>query len=129
MADAELHNNDLVRRFLLGTLTTPPAVTASVSAGASSGTASATAADITVDNTAGGVTLLASNGSRKSALIQNTGSANIRVAINGTPTATTGYQLAPGATLVLDQPFVPQSTIKAIREGSTNSTASVTEVT
>lgn len=84
--------------------------------------------DVTVDGTAGGVTLLAANTARKSAMVQNVGSANIRVTYDGSaPTATHGIQLTPGATLRLSQPNVSQSAVKAIREGSTSSSASRSE--
>lgn len=86
------------------------------------------AADVTVDGTAGGVTVLAANANRKSAVIQNVGSANMRVSVGGTPTATTGIQLAAGQTLSLRRPHCPTGAIKAIRESSTSTTASVLEI-
>lgn len=91
------------------------------------GTATHTA-DATVDSTAGGVTLLALNANRKGAIIQNTGTANIRVSVGGTPTTSTGIQLAAGASLTLAAPFCPTAAVKAIREGGTSSTAAVMEI-
>lgn len=83
--------------------------------------------DRTVSSTA--VAILGPNLARKSALIQNVGSANIRVTWDGsTPTATHGHQIASGAVLSLDQPFVPTGLVQAIREGSVDSSVSVSEV-
>lgn len=101
--------------------------TVSVTGESTAGTPTHTA-DITVDATAGGVTLLASNANRKSAVIQNVGAANIRVSVGGTPTTTNGIQLAPGQTLALSMPYIPTGAIKAIREGGSSSTAAVLEV-
>lgn len=85
-------------------------------------------ADITVDNTAGGVQLLAANADRKAAIIQNTGGENIRVGIGTTPTAATGIQLAPGQVLHLSMPYCPTEQIKGIQEGASSSTAAVIEI-
>jgi hypothetical protein len=93
-----------------------------------SGTATDTA-DQTVDNTGGGVTILAANANRRGATVQNTGAATIRVTVDGTaPTTTKGLQLAAGAVLSLSMPDCPTSAIKAIREGGSNSTVYVSEV-
>lgn len=110
----------------------PGSVAAALSAaGVTSGTNTAgtmtNTADAAVDATAGGVTALAANTSRKAAFIQNVGAANIRVG-TGTLTATTGLQLIPGATLILQAPFCPTAAIKAIREGSVSSTVAVAEI-
>jgi hypothetical protein len=85
--------------------------------------------DIAVDNTVGGVLLLAANPARKSALVQNTGTAAIRAAIGVAPTAARGVQLAAGATMRLERPYIPTGEIRGIREGAANSTATVLEVT
>lgn len=107
---------------------TPPTVkTQGTTTTNTAGTATHTA-DATVDSTAGGVTLLASNANRKAAFVQNVGTANIRVSVGGTPATTTGLQLTPGATLILEAPFCPTAAIKAIRETSTSSTAAVMEI-
>lgn len=95
---------------------------------ASTGTATETA-DVTVDATAGGITVLAANANRKSAKIQNTGSANMRVTIdNSAPTISKGTQLQPGQILTISTPFIVTTAIKAIREGAVSTTASVTEI-
>lgn len=86
------------------------------------------AADVTVDATAGGVTVLAANVNRKSAVIQNVGSANCRVSVGGTPTTTNGIQLTPGQTLTLRRPHCPVGAVKAIRESSTSTSVSVLEI-
>lgn len=83
-------------------------------------------ADITVDGTTGGVTIIAANANRKKAIIQNVGTANIRVG-TGTLTATTGTQLVPGASAVWEAPFCPTAALKAIRETSTSSSAAGAE--
>lgn len=86
------------------------------------------AADITVDATAGGVTLLAANAARKAAIIQNTGTATMRVSIGGTPATNTGFQVAAGGVLRIEAPFCPTGAIKAIREGAVSTTAAPFEV-
>lgn len=90
--------------------------------------------DIVVDGTAGGVILLAANGTRKGFLIQNTAAAGvkIRVRIDGDPTATLGVQLDCGQAFgMMAESSVgcPVGEIKAIREGVVSATASVTEFT
>lgn len=74
--------------------------------------------------TGSATSILASNSSRKHAIIQNTGLANIRVGISGV-TATTGMRLIPGA--ITSLPVT--SAIFAIREGSTSSIALAQEIT
>lgn len=96
------------------------------SAGASGAGTLTNTADVTVDSTSGGVTALAANTNRKVAIIQNTGSANIRVGT--TVTTSTGTQLSPGGYLVLEPPYPVTAAIKAIRESGTNSTVSAAEI-
>ncbi len=105
-----------------GSLTVDGTVAVSVVAGT---------ADNLVDVAVGGaaVTIVPANANRKSAIVQNTGTANMRVAFDGVaPTATLGLQLVPGQWLSLSQPFCPTSAIQAIREGATSTTASGAEV-
>lgn len=86
--------------------------------------------DISVDATAGGVTVLAANSARKGAILINTGTGNARVTLDGsTPSATHGIQLVPGASLTLAYPFCPVLIIKAIREAAVTTTISPTEIT
>lgn len=70
--------------------------------------------------------ILAANTSRKRAVIQNTGTANIRVGITGV-TTTTGIQLYPGGSMIIEPPLVDYGAIFAIREGSISSTVFVLE--
>lgn len=94
---------------------------------ATSGAATATS-DVTVDATAGGISVLGANAARKSAIIQNVGTANMRVTIdNSAPTSTHGLQLVPGQSLQLRMPYIELLAVKAIREGAVNTAASVTE--
>lgn len=83
------------------------------------------------DYTVSGVSLeiLGANDLRKSATIQNTGAANVRVRVGGAAAADRGFQLAPGASLVLSGPYVETGSVYAIREGGTDSTVYVYEVT
>jgi hypothetical protein len=74
------------------------------------------------------VSILAANASRKAAIIQNTGNANIRVGIAGV-TATTGARCEAGGTLVFEMPFGVQQELFAIREGGASSTAFAMEIT
>lgn len=83
--------------------------------------------DITVSSTSGQI--LAANVSRVAFMIQNTGSANVRVGIGITPTATRGFQLTPGQILTMEPPFQITSAVNAIREGGSDSSVSVGEVT
>lgn len=73
------------------------------------------------------VAVLAANASRLTGIIQNVGSANIRVGPAGV-TATTGTQLTPGATMIFDTPGIVADAIFAIREGAVDSIALGQEV-
>lgn len=74
--------------------------------------------------------ILAANAARVSALIQNVGSANIRVTVDGSAaTATHGHQLLPGQVLSISGPKPSRTAIHAIREGATDSAVSVSQVT
>lgn len=83
-------------------------------------------AETAVSSTA--VQILASNASRKKYLIQNTGTANIRVGTTGV-TATTGARIVPNGSLLFEMPNCPTQTIFAIREGSVDSIAFAEEIT
>lgn len=74
------------------------------------------------------VQVLAANASRKSALIQNTGTANVRVGTTGVA-ATTGFRLTPDSILTMQPPFDPTNAIFAIREGGVDSIVFALEVT
>ena len=87
----------------------------------------AQAADVTVDGTSGGVVLLAANPARSASTIQNTGAANLRLRVDGDPTPTRGYQLAPGQAMSFTPPE-SHGAHKAIRESSTSTTATAAEV-
>lgn len=106
--------------------TTPPTIGTTVASDTTAGVMT-NSADVTVDDTAGGVTVLAANANRKKCIIQNVGAAACRVGTT-TPTTTTGLQLAPGASLTLEGPYPVQAAIKAIRETGTNTTVSVAEI-
>lgn len=85
--------------------------------------------DVVVDNTAGGVVLLAENVGRKSALIINTGTEDIRVTTDGSdPTPTHGKLVVGGGSLTLSPPYCPTKEVKAIRSGTTNTTVNASEV-
>ena len=85
--------------------------------------------DVAVDGTVGGVILLAANPARKSALIINTGDADMRVTTDGSaPTATHGKLVGSGAALSLSSPYCPTKEVKAIRQTSTSTTANASEV-
>lgn len=77
--------------------------------------------------------LLASNGSRKGFVIQNTHTSEyLRIKIAGTPTATDGLQVAPGESFaMMSTPNwgVPTGAINGIRQGSNDVTVSVIEFT
>lgn len=88
--------------------------------------ATTTTTDQAVTNVAGDV--LAASATRKSAIIENTGTANVRVSIGSDATTTHGVQLSPGQSLVLSQPYCPTERVSAIREGATSSTVAVVEV-
>lgn len=85
--------------------------------------------DIVVDATAGGVVLLAANPHRKSALIINVGTENMRVTTDGSaPTSTHGKRVSVGASLALSSLYCPTSVVKAICEGAINTAANASEV-
>lgn len=83
-------------------------------------------AETAVSNVA--IEVLASNANRKSAIIQNTGTANIRVGVSAV-TAVTGAQLEPGDSVRLSVPFVFTGAVFAIREGGSDSIAFAMEET
>lgn len=83
-------------------------------------------ADITIDATAGGVAVLAASDTRCGALITNAGAADMRCADTGTTvTATVGYLVPSGSTLVLGPEG--RKAWACIRTGGTSTTASVVE--
>jgi hypothetical protein len=71
---------------------------------------------------AAAVQILAANPNRKTAVVQNTGTANIRVGAAGV-TATTGLRLVPNQIAIYDEPDVPINALFAIREGAVDSVA------
>jgi len=77
---------------------------------------------------AAAVIVLAANAARKTAIVQNTGAANIRVGVAGV-TASTGLRLVPGASAIYDSPNVYQGDLYAIREGGSDSIAFAQEAT
>lgn len=71
-------------------------------------------------------TILAASATRRGALLQNDGLGIARVALGGTtPTASLGHRLLPGDAL----PIAGGVAVKAIREGATDTTLQVSEVT
>lgn len=107
-------------------------------AGTSSGQAeffgdynTAAVATPTADNTITNAseTILAANANRRGFLVQNVhATENARVRVDGTDaTTTTGIQLRPGQTLIMVKPNCPVTAIKAIREGSADTTLHVVE--
>lgn len=85
--------------------------------------------DVVVDDTDGGVVLLPENKYRKSALITNVGEYPMRVTTDGSdPTPTHGKLVDTGSSLVLSSPYCTTKEIKAIREGSSNTSANASEV-
>ena len=78
--------------------------------------------------TATAVLVLPANARREAGLVQNTGSASIRVGAAGV-TPTTGYRLVPNQTIIYGQPNVTQDEIWAIREGAVDSIAFAQEET
>ena len=85
--------------------------------------------DVTVDGTSGGITILAANPGRKSALIINTGEYSMRVTTDGSaPTATHGKLVASGAALSLASPFCPTLAVKGIRSTANSTTANASEI-
>lgn len=86
--------------------------------------------DILIDDTVGGVEILAKNIHRKSAMIINVGEETMRVTTDGSaPTATHGKPVVAGGALVLSSPYCPTESVKAIREGASNTFANASEVT
>lgn len=77
---------------------------------------------------AAAVQVAAANANRKAILVQNVGTANVRVGVSGV-TTTTGFRLVPGQIVILEMPFVPTQAIFAIREGATSSTVLAQEIT
>ena len=86
----------------------------------------ANGAQTTVDNTAGGVQIIAANANRTALIVQNVGTANMRVGVTGV-TATTGVRLTPGQ--IWEPQVAPSNAVFAIREGATNTTALAQETT
>jgi hypothetical protein len=85
--------------------------------------------DVAVTGAAGGVVLLQANPARQSALIINTGTADMRVTTDGSaPTATHGKRIAAGASLGMSGPNCPTAVVKAIREDAVDTTANASEV-
>jgi len=68
------------------------------------------------------VKLLDEDPARRTAIVQNTGGANIRVGVRGV-TATTGLRLVPNAVEIFTVPDVYKGEIWAIREGAVDSVA------
>lgn len=121
--------NDMMMDYFKGIVDGTLAITTNQSSSPTSGVA-ANSDDVSVDATAGGVTILAANSARKGAILVNTGTGNARVTLDGSaPTATHGIQLVPGASLTLAYPFCPVLVIKAIREAAVTTTISPTEIT
>lgn len=86
----------------------------------------ASSADITVDATAGGVTVLAADSNRCEALIQNSGAAAMRCAPTTiTVTSTVGFYVPAAGTLALG--VEGQQAWKCIRTTGSSTTASVAE--
>lgn len=77
-------------------------------------------------------TLLAANANRKAVIIQNVSANPARIS-TGTPTATTGFRLAAQGTIgdmiIFQDGAVPVGTIACIREGGTDATLLVSEMT
>lgn len=109
---AEVHVNNTVT--VTGTVT-PGTTTGTLANGTQTAVSSAA------------VQILASNASRKTAVVQNTGTANIRVGVAAVA-ATTGLQLTPGAVAIYEEPHVPTQALFAIREGGVDSVAFAQEV-
>jgi hypothetical protein len=74
------------------------------------------------------VSILPANPARVSAVVQNTGTANIRVGVAGV-TATTGIRVLPNGTVTYQNPNCPPGELFAIREGGVDSIAFVVEET
>lgn len=83
-------------------------------------------ADITVDNTAGGVTVMAASATRCGALLKNTSVANARCAPTGlTPTASVGFLVKAGENLILGPEG--RQAWKCIRTDATSAVFNVAE--
>jgi len=63
------------------------------------------------------VPVLAANHRRKTGIIQNVGSINVRVGVKGV-TPTTGVRLVPDGVMILDEPFVSKQEIWAVSESA-----------
>lgn len=88
----------------------------------------AAGADITVDSTAGGVSVMAASTTRCGALIKNAGTAAMRCAATTlTVSSTVGELIDAGETLVLG--LEGQQAWKCIRTTGTSTSASVSEAT
>lgn len=85
--------------------------------------------DVPVDDTAGGVILLDANPNRRSALIVNVGTENMRVTTDGSdPTPTHGKPVPAGSSLSLSSPYCPLDEVKACQEGALPTSANASEV-
>lgn len=73
------------------------------------------------------IQVLAANAARNKLLLQNTGAANVRIGTTGV-TATTGFRLAAGSSIIIDNPECPINAIFAIREGAVSSTVFAQEI-
>lgn len=73
------------------------------------------------------VQLIAANADRKALIIQNVGSASMRVGVSGV-TATTGIRVQPGGHVTFSAPTVTDA-IFAIRDTATSTTALAQETT
>lgn len=74
------------------------------------------------------VLVIPANPFRTTGIVQNTGSANVRVGIAGV-TPTTGYRLVPNQTIIYSEPNVNKDAIWAVREGVSDSVVFVQEET
>lgn len=73
------------------------------------------------------VSIRAANVNRKGLLVQNTGLGIVRIGATGV-TATTGYRLNAGDSVVFSMPYTPVNAIYAIREGLISSTVLTQEI-
>ena len=82
--------------------------------------------DITVDNTSGGVEVVAASPNNCNALVVNNGAETIRCAVkNMSPTATLGIEVVSAASLAVDMRDGIALGMNCIRTGASNSTVSV----
>jgi hypothetical protein len=86
----------------------------------------ANGAQTAVSNAA--ISVLAANANRKTAIIQNVGTADVRVGIAGVG-ATTWMKLVPNESMIFNMPFCPTGEIFAIRDGAVDSIVLAQEVT